>query len=309
MSYQVNTAFVQDYKNTVALLLQHRGSKLRDAVTVGAYTGKAAKAVEQVGPVAPVKNLSRHADTPLISTPHDARWVFPNDYDWADMVDDQDKLRMIIDPQSAYAQNAAMAMGRAMDEEILLAAFGSARTGENGTTSTGLGTVNSGPQDVALNTGGTSSNLNVAKLRAAKKILMTNGVDVDNDPIYMAITASDHDALLNEIQIVSSDYNTTPVLVNGKVQSFLGINFIHTEFTSTTNYPQASVSGAGLVNGSTRYLPMWAKSGMHLGMWNDLSVSIDRRADKRNSTQLYVTGTFGATRLEEGRVVRISVIG
>ena len=49
MSFQVTTAFVQQYTSNVSLLLQQRGSKLRDCVTVGSYTGKAAKVVEQIG--------------------------------------------------------------------------------------------------------------------------------------------------------------------------------------------------------------------------------------------------------------------
>ena len=67
MSFQVSTAFVQQYTTNVSLLLQQRGSKLRDAVTVGSYTGKAAKAVEQIGAVTAQARTSRHADTPLIS--------------------------------------------------------------------------------------------------------------------------------------------------------------------------------------------------------------------------------------------------
>lgn len=303
MSYQANVAFVQQYKNTVELLLQHNGSKLRSAVSNGNYTGKAAKAIEQVGVVTPVKNMSRHSDTPVISTPQDARWIFPNDYDWADLIDDQDKLRMIIDPQSAYAQAAMMAMGRAMDEEILSAAVGASRTGENGTTSTAFDTN----MDVGVSVGGTNSGLNVAKLRSAKRLLMARGVDIDNDPLYVVITAADHDSLLNEIQVASTEYNTTPVLVNGKVQSFLGFNFIHVEYTLASNYPQAAANTA-LVSGGTRTLPYFSRSGLHLGMWNDLSVSIDRRSDKRNSTQIYVTGTFGATRTQEGKVGRIACI-
>ena len=51
MSDQVNVAFVQQYANNVAHLLQQRGSKLRDSVMNGTATGKAAKVVEQVGAV------------------------------------------------------------------------------------------------------------------------------------------------------------------------------------------------------------------------------------------------------------------
>jgi hypothetical protein len=302
MSFAVPTHFVQAYSTNVMMLLQQRGGKLASTVSQGSYTGKAAKAVEQVGLVTPVKNLGRHSDTPLISTPADARWVFPNDYDWADLIDSQDKLRMLIDPQGPYTQNAINAMRRAQDEEILLAFFASSATGENGTTSTAF----PAGQQVGVNVGGTSSNLNVAKLRSARRLLMAAGVDLESEPIYCAITASDHDALLNEIQIASLDFNSQPVMVDGQVRRFLGINFIPVEFSDTTSYPQAS---AALVSGGVRSIPVWVPSGLHMGIWNDVTTAVDRRPDKRNSVQVYATQTVGATRIEEKRVVQIATTG
>jgi hypothetical protein len=289
MSFNVTTHFVQQYTTNVQLLLQQKGSKLRNTVTVGSYTGKAAKAIEQVGPVTAQKRTIRHGDTPLISTPADARWVFPVDYEWADLIDDQDKLRMLIDPTSSYAQNGAYALGRAMDDEIIAAFFGTSKTGENGSTNTPFGSG----QDVAVATGSTgATGLNISKLREAKKILMENEVDVDTDPLFCIITAEQHDDLLNEAQAISLDYNTRPVLVDGKMTAFMGFNFIHTE-----RLP---------VDGSTyRRVPAFAKSGMHMGLFNDISTMISERADKGYSTQVYVKGTFGATRTEEGKVVEI----
>ena len=284
MSFQVNTAFVQDYKNTVSLLLQQRGSKLRGAVTQDGFTGKSGKAVEQIGAVNAQKRTSRHGDTPLISTPHDARWVFPTDYEWADLIDDQDKLRMIIDPTSPYAVNGAYAMGRSIDDALIDSFFGTAKTGENGTVST---TFPAG-QQVASGSAG----MTIAKLRSAKKILMANEVDVDNDPLFIAITAEQHDDLLGESQAISLDYNTKPVLVEGRITAFMGFNFIHIE--------RLGVDGS-----SARRCPAWARSGMHLGMWNDITTRISERDDKSYANQVYVKGTFGATRLEEGKVVEI----
>ena len=43
----------------------------------------------------------------------------------------------------------------------------------------------------------------------------------------------------------------------------------------------------------------------HLGIWNDITTKISERADKSYATQVYVKGTFGATRVEEGKVVEI----
>lgn len=286
MSYEVTTAFVQDYKNTVALLLQQQGSRFRGTMTEdGSYTGKGAKAVEQIGAVAAQKRTSRHSDTPLISTPHDARWVFPTDYEWADLIDNQDKLRMIIDPTSPYAINGANAMGRAIDDEVIEAFFGTALTGENGTTSTAFDTAN---QQIAAGAAG----LTVAKLREAKKILMANEVNVDMERLYVAVTAEQHDDLLSETQAISLDFNTRPVLVDGRITGFMGFNFIHSE--------RLGVDGS-----SNRRCPCWSETGMHIGFWEDMVTEIGPRADKSYSNQVYLRQTLGSTRLEEGKVVEI----
>lgn len=284
MSFEVNTAFVQQYSTNVGLLLQQRGSKLRECVTMGSYTGKAAKAVEQIGSVTAQKRTSRHSDTPLISTPHDARWVFPTDYEWADLIDDQDKLRMLIDPTSPYAQNGAYALGRAMDTDIISAALGTSKTGENGTTSTAF----SASQTIAAGAAG----LTVAKLREAKKILLANEVDVENDPLYIAVTAKQLDDMLGTTQVTSADYNTVKALVQGQVDTFMGFKFVQTELL-------------GVDSSSARRVIAWAKSGVHCGVWNDISGKVTERADKSYSNQVYVKGTFGATRTEEGKVVEI----
>jgi Phage capsid protein len=302
MSHQVPTHFVQAYTTNVEMLLQQRGGKLLQSVTQGSYTGKGAKAVEQIGPVAPVKNLSRHADTPLISTPADSRWVFPNDYEWADLIDDQDRLRMLIDPQSAYVMNAVNAMRRAQDSEILQAMYATSATGENGTTSTAF----PAGQIVGVNVGGANSNLNVAKLRAAKRLLMAAGVDLEQEKIFAAITAADHDGLLNEIQVTSLDYNNKPTLVEGRVTSFMGINFIPVEFSDAVAYPDVQ---ALLINGATRLVPVWTTGAIHIGMWNDITTRVSIRDDKRYATQVYAKTTAGATRTQEKKVVQIVTTG
>lgn len=301
MPDQITTAFVQDYKTTVMMLAQQSGSRLRNLVTADTYTGKAGKAVEQFGATKAVKRTARHADTPLIDVPQNARWVFPVDYEWADLIDDQDKLRMAIDPTSPIAQAGSMAMGRAMDDEILGAFYATAKTGENGTTNTTFDTSN---QIVGPNVGGTSSGLNVAKLREGKRILMANNVDLDAEPIYCVITSKEHDSLLNEIQIVSTDFNDKPVLVDGRVQRFLGINFLHMEFIDTTAFDNASA----MLNGANRYVPMFTPKAMHVGIWNDTEAKMSERADKGYGMQVYLRSTVGATRIDEKRIIRVECV-
>ncbi len=289
MSFDIDAASIQQYSTNIELLLQQKGSLLRNTVTNASYSGKAAKAVEQIGTVSASKIKTRHGDTPLNSTPHDARWVFPQDYIWADLIDDEDKLRMLIDPTSSYASNGAYALGRSIDDEIIAAFFSNARTGENGTSNISLPEQ----QFVSSKTKENSeTSMSLDKLRAAKKILRSNQVDFDNDEIYCAITAQQEQDLLKETQITSTLYNTLPVLVDGKLDHYMGMKFIHIQ--------RLPLSNAGI-----RSCPVWSKSGMHLGIWNEINVCVDKRPDKRNSTQVMVKGTFGATRTQEGKVINI----
>ena len=285
MSFEITTAMVQQYTTNVQLLLQQRGSRLERAVMVGNHTGKAAKAVEQIGPVAGQKRTSRHADTPLISTPHDGRWVFPEDYEWADLIDEEDQFRTLIDPTSSYAMNGSFALGRNKDDEIIEAFFGTAKTGENGSTNTAFDTSN---QQIAA----ASSGLTIAKLREAKKILLSNEVDMDFDELFIACSAEQLDDMLAQTEVTSADYNNVKALVDGKVDTFMGFKFLHTE--------RLGVDGS-----SNRRVAAWAKSGMHLGIWGDIRTSIKERADKSDAVQVLCKGTFGATRTEEGKVVEI----
>ena len=291
MPDNITVASVQTYKANVELLLQQKDSRLAGKVTVGSYVGKAASVVEQFGETAAVQKTSRHSDTPLLDITQSKRWVFPADYEWASLIDSQDKLRMIIDPTSPYAAAGAAAMNRVKDDIILAAMFGTNYIGENGTTTESFGTVGSGTYDVGVNTGGTASGLNVAKLQGAIRILMTANKGELMEPVFGAISSYEHDLLLKEAQVANRDYGNTAVLVDGRVKRFMGIDFTITERLS--------------VSSGNRLVPVWLKSGMHLGMWDDMQVEIGPRPDKSYATQVYLAMTLGATRTQLGKLVRV----
>ncbi|HET6890533.1 MAG TPA: phage capsid protein [Pyrinomonadaceae bacterium] len=292
MSINLPTHYVQQYSTNIALLLQQKGSKLRNAVTVGSYTGKAASPVDQIGKVEMQSVTSRFAAMGRVDAPTDRRWVYPSDFDLPQLIDSFDKLRLITDPSSSYVQNAVMAAGRQFDRLICTAFTGTAKTGETGSTSTSFTAGNE--VDVAV--GGANSKLNVAKLREVKRLMMANHVDFDMEEAFVGITAADHDALLGEIQVVSRDFNGgQAVLRDGKIMEFMGFKFIHCELIET------ALAGTNEVT-----LPVWVKSGMHLGMWNDIDNSVSIRHDLQGEPwQLYTKMTAGATRLEENKVYAI----
>src|SRR3990167_1536866 len=121
MSTQVTEAQVREYAGNVQLLLQQQGSVLADKVGTGTHVGSGAVPADQVGSVTAVRRTTRHADTPLVNTPHARRWVFPVDYEVADLLDHQDMMRLLADMKGPYAQSQAFALGRAKDSEIITA--------------------------------------------------------------------------------------------------------------------------------------------------------------------------------------------
>ena len=291
MSVNLPTHYVQQYSTNIGLLLQQKGSKLRNAVMTGSHVGKQASPVDQYGKVEMQAVTTRFGDMPRVDAPTDRRWVFPSDYDLPQLIDTFDKLRLITDPSSSYVTNAVMGAGRQMDRLICDAFTGTAKTGEAGSTSTSFTAGN----EVDVATGGSNSTLNVAKIKAVKKLMMANHVDFDTEEAYIGITAVDHDALLSEIQVISTDFNAKPVLVDGKIEQFLGFKLIHCELIET------ELAGTNEVT-----LPVWVKSGMYLGVWNDIQNSVSRRHDLRSEPwQLYTLMTAGATRLEENKVYAI----
>jgi|TARA_R110000796_G_scaffold25174_6_gene71274 hypothetical protein len=286
MSSEITTSFVEQYSSNVAMLAQQMGSRLRAAVDVETITGKNAF-FDQVGVTAAVQRTSRHADTPQIDTPHSRRRVSLADYEWADLIDDQDKVRMLIDPTSSYAKAAAAAMGRSMDDVIIAALGGSADTGETGSTAVAL------PSTSKFATGQQSDGLTIAKLIAAKKFFDLNDVD-PSIPRFIVAGATQMSDLLGTTQVTSSDFNTVKALVAGDVDTFMGFKFI-----------MSNRLALDATNTDDRKIFAFTQDAIKLGVGKDITAKIDVRADKSYATQVYTCMSIGAVRMEEKKVFQI----
>lgn len=307
MSMQVTTAFVQQYRNNVFHLSQQMHSRLRPAVRVEAIRGKY-EFFERLGSVAAQLRVNRHGDTPQMDTPHSRRRVAMADYEIADYIDDQDKLRMLIDPTSPYAQSQAMAFGRSMDDVLIAAALGNAYSDETGSTLVPLANANKllAATEAAP---ATPTNLNVDTLRRIKRYFDANDVD-EMIPRYICCSSSQIYALLGSTQVTSADYNSVKALVNGQLDSFMGFKFIRSERLPTADYTYNASTGAIASSGSTlsggRSVIAWAQDGLLLAVGEDFNSRISERADKSYLTQVYSRMSIGATRLEENKVCEVA---
>lgn len=283
MSTQITTAFVQQYKEGVTILSQQKTSRLRGAVRV--ETGIVGKRAyfDQISATAARQRTTRHADTPQIDTPHARRALDVLDYDWADLVDREDMVRTLNEMTNPYQMNAAMAMGRAMDDAIIAAATGTAYTGESGGTSETFDTTN---YQIAAATAG----LTIAKLITAKRKLDAAENDPD-EPRFIVCKAKQIADLLGTTQVTSSDYNTVKALVAGQIDTFMGFKFIRSERI--------------LASGANDRVLAFRKGALILGIGRDINAQIGPRSDKNYATQVFYSMTIGATRAVADGIVDI----
>lgn len=306
MSTQITTAFVKQFSSNVFHLSQQKGSRLAPTVRNEMQKGVSAF-YERLGKTNAVQKTVRHGDTPLVNSEHSRRMVTMVDYEWADLIDDQDKIRTLISPESIYAQAAMWALGRTKDDLIIAAAVGTAYSGADGTTTVAM--PNSQKIGMVNSAGNAVDKLNVKGLRWVNSKFGVN--EVDEEERYLVCSQVQLDNLLAATEVTSADYNSVKALVDGKVDTFMGFKFIRSQRllaqsgTLAYSYTDGSVgSGSGDADGHERAFA-YVKSGLLLATGMEIKSRIDERADKSYATQVYAAMSAGATRLEEEKVVEI----
>ncbi len=293
MSLNVNpTFFAQQFKATLELALQQKGSRLRATVSNESVMGaKQAVVVDRLETVNANRVSGQLQTKTFTNAATNRRWVQPISADLSQIVDHFDKLKLLNDPTSKNALAAINAIGRDMDDEIIASFWRAATIGETGASTVAFDTTN---QVVAVNFGASANTgLTVAKMREARRILLSNEADMDNEQAWIIVTSKQADDLLKEAQIISRDYNDSMVLKDGKLEGYLGFKFLRTE--------RLVVDGS-----SFRRIPAYVESAMNFSMWEDVMTSVNKRTELRGEPyEVYSMATYGATRTDEKRIVEI----
>lgn len=285
MSTEINKAFVQQYQSLLFVLAQQNGSKLMETVMQKNVVGKSVL-FERLGATSASKRTSRHSDTPLVDTPHSRRRAIIDDYIVADLIDQQDEIRMLIDPKGEYARNMARALGRSLDNIIIDAADGNATAVDASDSDSNVAVAHTVDEDF----GAANSDITVEKVIEARRIMMANEVPTDEDLFFVLDSTALHN-LLQETEVASVDYNSVKALAAGQPGSFMGFKFIQTELLNDSSE-------------SFKNCLAYTRSAIGLAIGQQIKVEIDKRADKANATQVMATMSAGSVRIhEEGLVV------
>jgi len=286
--------YTTQFSTVLELLLQQKGTKLRKHVREGFHFGKMASPVQQIGAIALKTPSGRFAPKNMSAAPFVRRWVFPQEGEIDQLIDSFDELQTIVDPKAQYAETAANAVGRAWDDAIIAQATGTAQLGNDAAslTSETFSTTNF---QISATFGASAANgLTVAKIIEAKRIFEHFHNDLETDPPCLVIGSQQHADLLNQVQVVSTEFRSVPTLESGRVTNFLGFAVEISE-----RLPQTTVS-------TTRGVLTFVKSGVYLGIWKDMVNEVFKRADlSSNPWDLSTLAMFGATRLQPGKVLQI----
>jgi hypothetical protein len=304
MSANVPTTFTVQFENNMRLALNQTMAKVFPlAVPRNAVGNPGAELVELddiIGQVQSRKGSGdgRHGDVSYANTGHTRLYIAKPDFDYyAELVDNNDQVQAKINLQSGYMQTAVATMNRAQDDSFYGGFFGNMLSGKSGTTLTPFPAGNVIANDVG-GVAGTPTGLNVAKVRAARKLLAAQFNDMDEDR-YMIVTADDLDQLLSEALVIGLDFGAKGnELQDGKLRKLMGFNFVETEAENPLFW-NAGLLDAG---GGVRKNPYWAKSGMASYAWWQTKTSIDPLPTKHQSIQIYASICVGCTRTDSGKV-------
>ena len=289
----VQVLYESKFTNLFEALTQQMEPRIPQVCRQGDHRGsKGAQAIKQWGKTTPMVRTARLAPIVFTDVPLDARWVYPTMVDLAVAFDTWDELQTQSDPKASFVTSTYAAMARYKDLLMINAFFNISQTGQTGADTTAFPAANI----IASNYGSSgATGLTKVKLEQAVRLLIANEVDLEMDKLYCVVSAAQWKNLMDETTFIDRDYyaNST-ALVSGKLQPFLGVNFIHSE--------QLSLNGA-----SERQVPVFAGTGMHWGIWQDTQTKISIRNDLRGQPWQVYTDLFGGgTRLQENKVMQIA---
>jgi len=295
MSENLPKLFTTQFSTVLALKLQQKMSKLRGRVMEGFHVGKQASPIQYIGAIQMKPPQGRFAPIGRQDADFTRRWVFPVDRDANQLIDSFDKLKTAIDPTSQETDVAAAAVAREWDDRLIAAAFGTSQTGTDGAAFSAETWASISSSWTVSSTFGSAaaSGLTVAKMIEAKRIMRKAQVDVDEEAMTWVTNSQGESDLLNQVQVVSSDFNgDRPVLTDGKVTRVMGWDIIYSERLPSAANVRSNIA--------------FVKSGLYLGIWKDTENDVSRRNDLSSLPyQIYTMMSSGATRLEPGRLLEV----
>ena len=276
MAVQISNAFVTLFDSEVKQAYQ--GQRLLAGVT-RERTGVEGSTVKfpKIGKGSATIRVPQTDVTPL-NVSYSQVTATMEDYIAAEYSDIFNQQKVNFNERQELVQVVSGAIARRMDQVVLDAL-----------------TAASSPSTVSNDIGGTDTDLNVAKLRAAKKAMDANNVPAEGRTIL--VHANNLSSLLSETEVTSSDFNSVKALVTGDVDTFLGFKFI--------TLGDRDEGGLAIDGSSDRTIFAFHRDALGLGIGMGQQSRVDYIPEK---TSFLVASMFsaGAVAIDDEGIVKIT---
>jgi len=277
MSRTLNAAAIASFDAEVKHAYQDAGAKLRERVRLkSGVVGSTHRFPKLSAGIA--SRRTPQADVVPMNLQHTNATLTLEDWNAAEYTDVFDEAKTNISERAELAGAIAKAISRREDQLILDALEATATT-----------------LTVAASVGGAASDLNVTKLRRIGRLLGENGVGEDEEITYVG-SHQGKESLLGETQVTSADYNSVRALVNGEVNSFLGMMF---------KWIATRAEGGLDKTGNDRTSFAWARSavGHAVGMDQRMEVNYIPTKTSWLANMLF---SAGSVEIDAGGVVEVT---
>jgi len=255
--------------------------------------------------------IGRNSDVVYTDLDWSKRAVSLEPFTKATLIDEEDKVQTLINPESEYVSAFVKAAARQNDDTFIKAALGDVIVGKQGATSN-LAFLTAQKMASFDGTSIIGSGLTLKTLIAIQEKF---GLDeVEEGECYFAYSPKQKSNMLNISEVTSADYAAVKALVNGEVDTFMGFKFISsnrlpvTAAAVTYNHLNGSVgAGSGTFPAAARRCIVWKKDGMLMTTGISQMSKITQIPEKHYAWQIYLKLMIGAARLEDDKVIEVLV--
>ena len=286
MAITIDKAFVQQYRDMVIHLAQQGETRIRPHVTEVTLRGESYN-FDRLASTDAVQKVGRRQDTAYIDDTWSRRVAQPQTWNHTMSIEHEDKVQMLIDPQSAYAENQAMAMRRAIDDQIIAAATGTALDGD--------GAANAFPAGQKVGDG--TGKITFDVVTAVQEKLLGNDIFLDVPKVFVVGPVQVR-TLMQLTENTSSDYvktNLQELSATGIVPNWMGFTWIVSN--------RLLAPGAGEIS-----CLAFTKRALGLAVNQDMFVRIGENPAKQYMIQVFAQYTMGCVRVEDEQIVHVHLL-
>lgn len=286
MAVTISNAYIQTFERTVRQLAQQGVSRVRPYVTERSENSQKHN-WDRLGKGAAVQKVATLVATPAQQLAWSRRVSIAQTWHAGEAVEQEDIVQMLIDPNSAVAENLAMSMRRAMDDIIITAATGNATDGAGGAVAFPAGQL----------IGDGTTPISFDMVTAVQELFMQNDITPDVEKTFV-VGPTQVRKLMQLTEQTSGDYVQRQALQSlsstGIVPNWMGFTWV----MSTRLLVPAGGQLSCLA---------FTKRALGFHVPRDITVRVQEDPSVSFAWRLYAYATAGATRVEDEQIVHVKV--